>query len=783
MKKSLAHAVSKGAVLLLLAQAGGAALADGVEYKIEWDAAAERYRVFLKPDATPTPDLTLSAQITLRVPHATGTDKFVVSGMTSMHSPGASWSASSKVEAPPEDTAVDYISFTPTISNSQAFGLQAGVEQEIFNFQNGGACLGVVEIMDNKTDPFNQPEGATDNSAGTNPGNEFSSIAWAGANDFLGTYGSSADCRSTSSSSNNDPAANNDSASVNEDSSVTISVLGNDTDSDGDTLSIDSVTQGSNGTVSISGGQVIYTPSAGFSGSDSFTYTVSDGNGGSSTASVSVTITPKSTGGSNNAPVANGDSASVTEGNSVTVDVLANDTDSDGDNLTITGKTDGDFGSVQLIGDSSLSYTPVAGAAGTDTFTYTITDGEGGSSTATVTVTITAAPSAACSQPPASPVAGKVYYRVDWDQSDGRYHVYMYPGSEPSPNLSQTSQVTLKMPHSAVSGSAFEVDDLQSEITSTNWSVSSHVKAPDEDKTSDYVSFNMTADDYQAFNWVNGQEIEVFSFANKGVCLGEVTLMDNASDPFNQLPNSAGINPGNQFTNLGWGAATDNNYMANYGCAAVCVESTADSDGDGLTDTEENTLGTDPNKADSDGDGINDSDEVGSNKSSPVDTDEDGTIDALDTDDDNDGVPTVDENYNGGSPANDDTDNDGTPDYLDDDDDGDGILSVYENYDGDGTPANDDTDKDGKPDYLDIDDDNDGNLTASELPDLDKDGQPDDALDSDNDGVPDYLQRASGEPATDQVAIPTLTEWAQILLSLLLGLTAFRRFLSEKRID
>ncbi|QDU19644.1 Ig-like domain-containing protein [Urbifossiella limnaea] len=79
----------------------------------------------------------------------------------------------------------------------------------------------------------------------------------------------------------------------------TIDPRGNDTDADGDPLTVTAVTQGTNGTVTFTPTGVTYTPAANFSGSDSFTYTVSDGNGGSATATVSVTVTPV-----NNAPTA-----------------------------------------------------------------------------------------------------------------------------------------------------------------------------------------------------------------------------------------------------------------------------------------------------------------------------------------------------------------------------------------------------------------------------------------------------------------------------------------------
>lgn len=117
-----------------------------------------------------------------------------------------------------------------------------------------------------------------------------------------------------------------------------------------------------------------------------------------------------------------------------------------------------------------------------------------------------------------------------------------------------------------------------------------------------------------------------------------------------------------------------------------------------------------------------------------------GEIDALDcADDDNDGIPNVFEDFNGdGDKENDDTDGDGIPNYLDNDDDGDGILTQYEAVDMDGNPA--DTDGDGDVDYLDNDDDGDTLLTIDENADPNADGNPDDALDTDSDGVPDYLQ-------------------------------------------
>ena len=90
---------------------------------------------------------------------------------------------------------------------------------------------------------------------------------------------------------NDAPVAVDDSATTGTAIGVTVDVLANDSDAENDSLAITGVTQGSNGVVVNNGTNVTYTSNAGFTGTDSFTYTVDDGNGGSATATVSVTVT------------------------------------------------------------------------------------------------------------------------------------------------------------------------------------------------------------------------------------------------------------------------------------------------------------------------------------------------------------------------------------------------------------------------------------------------------------------------------------------------------------
>jgi len=183
---------------------------------------------------------------------------------------------------------------------------------------------------------------------------------------------------------NDDPVTNNDTATTNEDTAVTIGVLGNDSDPDGDTLTVGTVTQGTNGSVVNNDDNVTYTPNLNFSGTDSFTYTASDGKGGTNSATVNVTVDSV-----NDPPTADNDSASTLRDVAVDIDVLANDSDVEGDTLSVGSITQPAHGSV-LNNGANVTYTPDPAYVGDDSFTYTASDGTANSTAATVTVTVNA---------------------------------------------------------------------------------------------------------------------------------------------------------------------------------------------------------------------------------------------------------------------------------------------------------------------------------------------------------------------------------------------------------
>ncbi|MES2934667.1 MAG: Ig-like domain-containing protein [Pseudomonadota bacterium] len=183
---------------------------------------------------------------------------------------------------------------------------------------------------------------------------------------------------------NKAPIAVNDSFAISGNSSNNLlNVLINDSDPDGDTLRIVSVQSPAHGTATVSGLRVSYTPTPGYIGGDQFTYTISDEKGLTSTATVTITSNV-----ANIAPIAIDDDAWVIWGRPVTIAVLNNDSDPDGDKLTITATGPVAHGTAVIVDGKTIRYTSNSDFFGQEDFSYTISDGRGGSATAMVHVTV-----------------------------------------------------------------------------------------------------------------------------------------------------------------------------------------------------------------------------------------------------------------------------------------------------------------------------------------------------------------------------------------------------------
>ncbi|MFW1224160.1 tandem-95 repeat protein [Vibrio parahaemolyticus] len=170
---------------------------------------------------------------------------------------------------------------------------------------------------------------------------------------------------------NDAPNAENDVITTEEDTAVTIDVLVNDSDVEGDVLSIQSASVPSEqGSVDIVDGKLVFTPAENFNGEATITYIVTDGDL-TDEAKVTVTVTPV-----NDSPVAVDDTTSIQEDTAVTIDVLTNDTDVDGDKLSIeSASVPKEQGTVEVV-DGKLVFTPVENFNGDAEITYTVTDGQ-----------------------------------------------------------------------------------------------------------------------------------------------------------------------------------------------------------------------------------------------------------------------------------------------------------------------------------------------------------------------------------------------------------------------
>lgn len=186
--------------------------AQPVRYGIKLDADKLTYRVYMTSAVSLTGiDARIAtAQVTIRVPHALGTNRFTFTNVQGriVGPDQMIWtSGSGRVDAPLSTSSVgnpavvlpyDYISFGFSSSTSPvSFDIPANTEMELFSFQRNSPCTGIVSLFENATDPFRIP-----NSAGTNPGNQMTIRAYGPVNTYLSNYLTAVDCLPASLSAN-----------------------------------------------------------------------------------------------------------------------------------------------------------------------------------------------------------------------------------------------------------------------------------------------------------------------------------------------------------------------------------------------------------------------------------------------------------------------------------------------------------------------------------------------------------------------------------------------------
>jgi putative nucleotidyltransferase with HDIG domain len=187
----------------------------------------------------------------------------------------------------------------------------------------------------------------------------------------------------TVTSVNDAPNAADDTLRVAEDSgSSDLSLLGNDSDPDGDHLTVTSVSDPNHGSVKQTADGYAYRPADDYNGPDHMTYTVSDGQGGTTTAALSVDVTPV-----NDAPIVGPAAYAATVGRRLSVNaangVLANASDIEGDHLTVVSD---DSPAIDIAADGSFAYTPLL--VGQRTVSFRVSDGKD-TTMGTMTITVT----------------------------------------------------------------------------------------------------------------------------------------------------------------------------------------------------------------------------------------------------------------------------------------------------------------------------------------------------------------------------------------------------------
>jgi len=563
---------------------------------------------------------------------------------------------------------------------------------------------------------------------------------------------------------NDVPVGVSDTISTNEDTLVSIPVLANDTDVDGDTLliKVGSVTTPSNGTAVINGTNIDYTPAPNFEGTDSFKYTLNDGTIDGNEVTVTVIVNAV-----NDAPVGVADSVTINEDTKVSISILVNDTDIENDTLSITNITNPTHGTI-IVNGTDIEYTPNLNYVGVDTFTYTPNDGTVDGTVVTVTITVLE-----------DTDGDGVINTLDLDDdNDGIPDSIEENGNVArdtdgdgiidSLDLDSDNDGILDLVESGQDTSVVDTNNdgvLDSTTDADNDGLLDTADIDDSDINSlgTVIPIDTDSDGIRDFQDIDSD--------NDGLS----DLVEGIIDTSNDTDNDGMIDgtvDANGIPTLASSVTrptdTDNDNVPNYrdldsdndGLTDISESNGTDVDGNGLIDR--NGILTDPSSFPVDGNGtINVL--VPSNPKLPsiLDSNSDGVLDD-NNDTDGDGIPNVtdeEDNTYGTSPLV-DTDGDGISNEYDLDDDNDGITDLVEF---DGNPIRD-TDSDGIIDSLDLDSDNDGLLdlleSGQDVSSVDRDGNGvlDSIIDADNDGLIDVVDVNANDATSIGNIVPIDTD-------------------------
>ncbi len=167
----------------------------------------------------------------------------------------------------------------------------------------------------------------------------------------------------------------------------------------------------------------------------------------------------------------------------------------------------------------------------------------------------------------ATMLPAQVKFNLQWLENEQAYQLSFIPEATwaAPQNITSSAQITIKAPTGTL-----DLFNVKCYVPEVIWEFNSRHDAPAESPGFDYLSFGMASMGTSNIPYVAGQEVVLITFQNANGCTGEVSLVDNASDPF-MPPNSASANIGNQITVLG---ASGNAYAGNFGSGkANCTSS------------------------------------------------------------------------------------------------------------------------------------------------------------------------------------------------------------------